>query len=423
MTETADKTTRLSVLIEDCPDVLWQADRELKLTFVTRSVEAHFGYRVEELLGNSLARYVTRHSREFISSRISSRMADERSGIKTGNTLVDIQILAKSGGMIHAEVSVSPLRNDSGVIIGYQGVARNVSDRIRIDEHLRKSEKNYRELVERTNSFVIRWTTAGIITFANTYTCEYLGFLPEELTGRHLVGTIVPEFESTGQNLAELILQIGERPQLFRNAEFESMRWDGSRVWIAWANATVYDSRGNLLEILSVGHDVSERRQREQQLAYLTVYDPMTGLFNRAYFDTEIDRLAKGRRFPVSIIIASLDDLQVINAKEGRDAGDLLLMKTSRLLKDAFRAEDLIARTGGEGFAVILPDLDEKQTADALLRLRHELVEASTEDPEVRLSVGASTAYSASDLQNVQREAAQAMTADKNIRRKHLDGE
>lgn len=421
MTDLADRNSMLRALLDDCPDVLWQADRELRLRFVTKSVESQFGYSQKELIGNSLARYVSKHSREFISARIKNRLADEQSGIKTGNSLVEIQILAKNGGFLHAEVSVNPLRNQEGIILGYQGVARNISDRVRIDEHLRKSERNYRELVERTNSFVIRWTTSGVITFANTHTCEFFGFLPEELSGKPMVGTIVPEVESTGQNLSELITHIGENPELFRTAEYENMRWDGSRVWIAWANAPSYDSRGNLVEILSVGHDVSERRQREQQLAYLTVYDPMTGLYNRAYFDTELDRLSRGRKFPVSIVIASLDDLQSINANEGRDAGDILLMKTARLLKEGFRAEDLIARTGGDGFAMIFPGINEKETTDALVRFRHDLQDASAEEPAVHLSMGAATAHSAAELQKAQREASAAMTAEKDLQKRERD--
>ncbi len=421
MTDIPDKTAILGTVLKDCPDVIWLADRELRIRFVTRSVEAQFGYRAEDLVGNSLARYVSKHSREFISARVKSRMADEDSGIKTGDSLVEIQIVGRNGGLIHAEVSVSPLRNAEGMITGYHGVARNVSDRVRIDEHLRKSERNYRELVERTNSFVIRWTTTGVITFANTHTCEFFGFLPEELSGRHLVGTIVPETESTGQNLNELIAQIGENPAHFRSVEHENMRWDGSRVWIAWANAPSYDSRGNLVEILSVGHDVSERRQREQQLAYLTVYDPMTGLYNRAYFDTELDRLSKGRKFPVTIVIASLDDLQSINDNEGRDAGDLLLMKTTTLLKEGFRVEDLVARTGGDGFAMIFPGLDENQTTDALVRFRQELAEASAEEPAVVMSLGAATARSGAEIQRAQREASAAMAAEKNLHRKKAE--
>jgi len=172
------------------------------------------------------------------------------------------------------------------------------------------------------------------------------------------------------------------------------------------------------IEILSVGHDVSERRQREQQLAYLTVHDPMTGLYNRAYFDTEFERISRGRRFPVSIVIASLDNLQLTNDEQGREQGDLILMKAARLLKEGFRAEDLVSRTGGDGFAILLPGLDEYQTATGLIRFRAAVARASEHPPAVFLCMGAGTAHTGGELIRAQREASAAMAAEKALRKK-----
>lgn len=408
-------------LVENCSDVIWQTDLEVRFTYVNPAVTPLFGFTPEALIGRCLLELLTPSSREYAAARLKDRLAEEQAGKKTKARLLELEIFNASGRIINTEVSVNPLRADDGRLIGFQGVTRDVSDRMRIEERMRQSERNYRELVERSNSFILRWRTNGIITFANTHTCEFFGYLPEELVGRHLVGTIVPEFENSGQNLRELIAQIGTNPEAFRTAEYETKRWDGSRVWIAWANAPAYDTRGRLIEILSVGHDVSERRQREQQLAYLTVHDPMSGLYNRAYFDTELDRLSRGRKFPVSVVIASLDNLQQVNDQQGREAGDLLLMKTARLLKEAFRAEDLVARTGGDGFAIILPGLDEQKTTATLIRFRSELALASREQPEVSLCLGAATAHTGSELQRAQREASASMTAEKMLRRKQRE--
>ena len=147
----------------------------------------------------------------------------------------------------------------------------------------------------------------------------------------------------------------------------------------------------------------------------------MTGLYNRAYFDTEFDRLARGRRFPVSIVIASLDNLQLTNDEEGREQGDLILMKAARLLKEGFRAEDLVARTGGDGFAILLPGLNEQQTALGLIRFREAVARASLHPPAVFLCMGASTAQSGAELERAQREASVAMSAEKNLRKKQRE--
>ncbi|SJZ38315.1 PAS domain S-box-containing protein/diguanylate cyclase (GGDEF) domain-containing protein [Trichlorobacter thiogenes] len=407
-------------LVENCPDVIWQTDRELCFCYVNNAVTTQFGYSPEELLGRPLPELLSPASRDFVLGRLAARVAEEQTGKKAGHRLLEVLILTKVGNLVPAEVSVSAIRDEAGDLVGFQGVTRNVSDRVRIEERMRLSERNYRELVERSSSFILRWTSDGIITFANSHVCEFFGFLPEELVGRHLVGTIVPEVESTGQSLRQLIAEIGANPEQFRTSEHETICWDGSRIWVAWNNSPAYNEKGQP-EILSVGHDVSERRQREKQLAYLTVHDPMTGLYNRAYFDTEFERLSRGRRFPVSVVIASLDNLQLTNDEQGRERGDLILMKAARLLKEGFRAEDLVSRTGGDGFAILLPGLDEQQTAVGLIRFRAAVARASEHDPAVFFCMGASTAHTGSELLRAQREASAAMVAEKLLRKKQRE--
>lgn len=409
---------RFRQLVENSVEVIWQTDLEFQISYISPAVVPMLGYDPTRLIGSSLLALLAQDSREFAAARLQDRITAHESPRQPRQRLLELQFRHDSGRIVHTEVTSNLVRSGDGTPIGFQGAIRDVSDRVRIDDRMWQSERNYRELVERTNSFILRWSTDGIITFANAYTCEFFGFLPEELVGRHLVGSIVPETESTGQDLRTLIAEIARTPESFRTVEHENSRWDGSRVWIAWANAPSYDAKGKLTEILSVGHDVSERRQREQQLAYLTVHDPMTGLYNRAYFDTELDRLSRGRRFPVSLVIASLDNLQQTNDQQGREEGDLLLMKTARLLREGFRAEDLVARTGGDGFAIILPGLDEQQTTTTLLRFRSELATASKTEPEVFLCLGAGTAHTASELQRAQREASASMAAEKLLRKK-----
>ena len=415
-----ESSSLYQALVENSPDVIWQTDHELRFIYLNPAVTEQFGYSPEELLGRTLTELLAPASRDFILARLAARMADELSGKRLGQRLLEIQIISKAGRLIPSEVTVAAIRNDAGDLVGFQGVTRNISDRVRIEERMRLSERNYRDLVERSSSFILRWTSDGIITFANSHVCEFFGFLPEELVGRHLVGTIVPEIESTGQSLRQLITEIGANPEQFRTSEHETICWDGSRIWVAWNNSPAYDEKGRL-EILSVGHDVSERRQREKQLAYLTVHDPMTGLYNRAYFDTEFERLSRGRRFPVSVVIASLDNLQLTNDEQGREQGDLILKKAARLLKEGFRAEDLVSRTGGDGFAILLPGLDEQQTATGLIRFRAAVARASEHAPAVFLCMGASTAHTGSELLRAQREASAAMVAEKVLRKKQRE--
>ena len=121
------------------------------------------------------------------------------------------------------------------------------------------------------------------------------------------------------------------------------------------------------------------------------------------------------------MVIASLDNLQLTNDEQGRERGDLILMKAARLLKEGFRAEDLVSRTGGDGFAILLPGLDEQQTATGLIRFRAAVARASEHDPPVFFCMGASTAHTGSELLRAQREASAAMVAEKMLRKKQRE--
>jgi two-component system, cell cycle sensor histidine kinase and response regulator CckA len=151
--------------------------------------------------------------------------------------------------------------------IAYQNVqqARFIHDYQQAAEALRKSENTYRELIESANSVILRMDTQGTIRFINEYGQRLFGYSAEELTGRSVVGTIVPETERTGRNLQAMIADIGRQPEKYTANENENMRSGGERLWILWSNHGLRDESGNITEILSIGNDVTDRKTAEEE--------------------------------------------------------------------------------------------------------------------------------------------------------------
>ncbi len=134
------------------------------------------------------------------------------------------------------------------------------------EEALRESEAKYRELVQNANSIILRWNCKGEVTFLNEFGQNFFGYSEQEIVGQHVVGTIVPETESGGRDLRPLMEQICANPRGFEHNVNENMVRDGSRVWIEWTNKAIFDERSQLVEIFSVGTDITKRKGSEQAL-------------------------------------------------------------------------------------------------------------------------------------------------------------
>ena len=132
---------------------------------------------------------------------------------------------------------------------------------------LEDSEKKYRDLVENVNSIVLRWDVEGTITYMNSYGLDFFKYCMEELIGKNVVGTIVPETESvTTRDLVLLMKDIQRDPDKYKNNENENIKKDGKRVWISWTNRAVTGKDGSPVEILSIGNDVTEKKNLEIRL-------------------------------------------------------------------------------------------------------------------------------------------------------------
>lgn len=129
-----------------------------------------------------------------------------------------------------------------------------------------KSEKKYRELVDEAATIILRWDIKGNITFFNEYAQTFFGFSEEEIIGKNVVGTIVPETEFTGRDLASLMEQICLDPGKFEYNENENIKRNGEHVWIAWKNKPIFKKSGELFEIYSVGIDITARKRVEEAL-------------------------------------------------------------------------------------------------------------------------------------------------------------
>ena len=133
-----------------------------------------------------------------------------------------------------------------------------VSERQHAEAALRESEQKFLEMVEHANSIILRMDTKGCVTFFNKFAQDFFGFTREEILGRNIIGSIVPETETSGRDLAALMDDLYAHPERYARNENENMRKNGDRVWISWTNKPILDKQGGLAELLCVGNDITD---------------------------------------------------------------------------------------------------------------------------------------------------------------------
>lgn len=153
-------------------------------------------------------------------------------------------------------------------------------------------------------------------------------------------------------------------------------------------------------------------------LVHLSTHDSLTGLYNRSYFDTELARVAAGRCFPAGIVVADLNGLKEVNDLLGHAAGDRLIQRAAEVLKAAFRGADVVARIGGDEFAVVMAGAGEEALAASLARIRDLIARDNRrrgrkEAPALSVALGCAVATSRNELKGALCLADQRMYADK----------
>jgi PAS domain S-box-containing protein len=157
-------------------------------------------------------------------------------------------------------------RSENSLGESNQTLQRNIEQLRQTEEILRVSEAKYRELVQHANSIILRLDTRGHLTYFNEFAQAFFGYTEDEILGKPVVGHIVPEKDSSGRNLAIMIKELIEQPDAYISNENENIRKNGERVWIAWTNKTICDDRGEIMEILCIGNDISARKKAESEI-------------------------------------------------------------------------------------------------------------------------------------------------------------
>jgi diguanylate cyclase (GGDEF)-like protein/PAS domain S-box-containing protein len=315
--------------------------------------------------------------------------------------------LTKDGAKVECETSILFIPYKWGMAI--HGTLRNISLQKRIDEELQRHRSDLQIVLNSIPTSVFYTDGKHRFIKANSAFCKSLGFPLEHIIGKTLT-ELFPKLPADQlahfYEVSDQVMSSGIAKRGFIEI-FPAVR---GRRWIQNDRVPYRDEAGNIIGVICLAIDISDMRDTEEKLWYLSFHDVLTGLYNRTYFEEELHRLEVGRRFPVSVVTVRVDDLLTINESAGVAAGNELLIQTAQVLK-IFRADDVVARIAGDRFASLMPLSDASIGENAVLRLRA-ILEAQNKEHHgepLRLSMGVSTGQKGCSLLEILQQAEAAM--------------
>ena len=317
------------------------------------------------------------------------------------------------GRSVHSRAWMRARQRPDGSVIQEGGVL-DITELREVETELRRSEERSRLLTE--NAWEVIWTMDldGKITYVSPAVERMRGITPEEAMRQSLDEIHPPE---SAANIADYYRQVfaaieaGTEPPMFRG-ENEYYRTDGSIMIGELQVIPHLDGSGQVVELIGVTRDISERKVFESELRNLAVTDTLTGVWNRRH-GTELLSADLSARRPgqaLSLLMLDIDHFKVMNDTFGHQAGDHVLIEVASRLRRSLRGNDMVARWGGEEFVVLLRDC---ALPDAL-RLAEDMRAAIAEVPfdalgSLTVSVGAAEVGADEDLTSWLGRADQAL--------------
>ncbi|MBB3695257.1 sensor domain-containing diguanylate cyclase [Sphingomonas sp. BK580] len=249
-------------------------------------------------------------------------------------------------------------------------IAADLSRRASLFRSLRDSEARYRVLAETSTDIILNLDVDGRIRFVSPSVRQLGGYEPEDLLGRNAALLVSPEHRPLVEEAHRRTIGAGGEPSV---TEYLALTKSGEWRWFETRARAIVTEEGEVDGVVSVVRDIGERKGLELRLAADALTDPLTGLPNRRAFSELLERQGVGTG---CVAMLDIDHFKSVNDRWGHAAGDEVLRSFAKVARRTIRAEDHIARLGGEEFAILLPNVTLEQAELICDRLRCAVAES-----------------------------------------------
>jgi diguanylate cyclase (GGDEF)-like protein/PAS domain S-box-containing protein len=251
----------------------------------------------------------------------------------------------------------------------------------------RNIEEIFIDVTKNLPGIIIEVDIKGNIIFSSKKGLEMLGYSAEEIREK-TIGQLVniPGRPGSEKEAQKFLFRNESYPQ-----ECKLFRKNQSLLPVECYASSIKNEKGKNIGFQGIFLDITSRKEYEEKIKYLSFHDKLTGLYNRAYFEEEIEKMDHTRNLPLSIIMGDVNNLKTINDTFGHQHGDQLLVRIAEVLKSCFRRSDVISRWGGDEFSAILPYTTRERGIEIINRVKKECQRRSTLTLPLSISFGIAT--------------------------------
>lgn len=404
-------------IAENISDVIWTTDLELKLTYVSPSVCKLTGGTPAEHMGIDLADRFPPDSLKKIKAVLAEELEFEKNPSidKNRSRLIEIEQYKIDGSTVWVSMKVSFIRGDNGEAVGILGTTRDISESKQMEKELFLEKERFKATLLSVADGVISTDENGNILLLNNAAEKLCGWTQAEAEGTpftevfHIINEDTREIT---ESPVKIVLETGKMLEIAGNTAL--IRKDGKEISIEESAAPIINAEGETQGVVLVFRDVTEKRRVRNQIEHISYHDYLTGLYNRRYFEEELKRMDNKSNLPISIIVVDVNGLKLTNDAFGHEMGDTLLKKVADVLRNACRVHDIIARMGGDEFAIMLPETNSVQTANIKKRILDNASKETLGSAIISVALGYDTKQSGDqDIYEVLKQAENYMYRDK----------
>ena len=277
----------------------------------------------------------------------------------------------------------------------YVCIIQDISSEVEREHCLVESERKQREasrfletLLDAIPDHIFYKSKQGIYLGCNKAFEQASGISKEHLVGKNDYELYDKETAGTFLRVDHKVWDASEQVRSEETVTFPS----GEQIITETLKTQYYDAEGRVAGLIGISRDITERKKEQDRIEYLNAHDIMTGLYNRMYYDAELDRIDSTGQLPYSVIMVDIDSLKLTNDLFGHNAGDRLIIQTANLLKECC-PNGIVARMGGDEFYILLPGIGEEELKQMATCINARLEGQKNEDADTAVLLSASYGY------------------------------